>query len=87
MFRSTQPYPHNFKIIPLQTTCLHIHMCAQLQILKRFGMLTFLGYEIVGELHPSYATVGVHTFVTSADFHHALKLMVELVVDYGCSNS
>ena len=50
-------------------------------------MLTFLGYEIVGELHPSYATVGVHTFVTSADFHHALKLMVELVVDYGCSNS
>jgi hypothetical protein len=48
-------------------------MCAQLQILKRFGIFTFSSYKIVGELYPSHVTIGVHTLANLADFHQCIE--------------
>ena len=64
--KTSEFYYHN-------TTHLYIHMCAQLQILKRFGIFTFSGYEIVGELHPSHVTIGVRILANLADFHQCTE--------------
>lgn len=65
----TTPSSELSKLYHYKTTHVHIHMCAQLQVLKRFGICTFLGYKFVGELHPSCVAIDVHTLATLAYFH------------------
>ena len=42
-------------------------MCAQTINIEEIWNTTFSCYEFVGELHPSRATIGVHTLATLAD--------------------
>ena len=69
----TQPILKTSKLDYYKTMRLHIHMCAQLRVLKIFGILTFLGYEFVGQLYPSRVTIGIHTLATSAHFHQCIQ--------------
>jgi hypothetical protein len=74
LYKCSNPHNPNLKTSKLyyhKTTHLHIHMCAQLQILKRFGIFTFSGYEIVGELYPSHVTIG--SLAKLADFHQCIE--------------
>lgn len=72
---SHNPILGTSKLYHYKTTHVHIHMCAQLQILKRFGICTFLGYKFVGESHPSCVAIDVHTLATSAYFHQCSKTL------------